>query len=88
MSAGRRSPKRRGNRNETLAFRPAPFQWPGAPDKPRPGRLAGLAPAAVMQANGMAPGDAAFKEIVAARALTVLRRLAKRGTAARHKPRH
>jgi hypothetical protein len=36
--------------------------------------------AAVMQAKGMAPGDAAFKEIVAARALTVLRRLVKRGT--------
>jgi hypothetical protein len=37
--------------------------------------------AAVMQAKGMQPGDAAFKEIVAARALTVLRRLAKRGAA-------
>jgi hypothetical protein len=37
--------------------------------------------AAVMQAKGMPPGDAAFKEIVAARALTVLRRLAKRGAA-------
>jgi hypothetical protein len=36
---------------------------------------------AVMQAKGMPSGDAAFKEIVAARALTVLRRLAKRGTA-------
>jgi hypothetical protein len=36
--------------------------------------------AAVMQAKGMPPGDAAFKEIVAARALTVLRRLVKRGT--------
>src|ERR1700720_800960 len=35
--------------------------------------------AAVMQAKGMSPGDAAFKEIVAARALTVLRRLTKRG---------
>jgi len=34
-----------------------------------------------MQAKGMPPGDAAFKEIVAARALTVLRRLAKRGAA-------
>jgi Relaxase/Mobilisation nuclease domain len=34
---------------------------------------------AVMQAKGMPPGDAAFKEI-AERALTVLRRLAKRGT--------
>ena len=33
-----------------------------------------------MQAKGMPPGDAAFKEIVAARVLTVLRRLAKRGT--------
>ena len=36
--------------------------------------------AAVMQAKGMPSGDAAFKEIVATRALTVLRRLAKRGT--------
>jgi hypothetical protein len=35
----------------------------------------------VMQAKGMPAADAAFKEIVAARALTVLRRLAKRGTA-------
>ena len=35
--------------------------------------------AAVMLARGMPPGDAAFKEIVAGRALTVLRRLAKRG---------
>jgi hypothetical protein len=35
--------------------------------------------AAVMQAKGM-PSDAAFKQIVAARALTVLRRLAKRGS--------
>jgi hypothetical protein len=32
-----------------------------------------------MQAKGMPSGDAAFKEIVAARALTVLRRLRKRG---------
>jgi hypothetical protein len=32
-----------------------------------------------MQAKGMPPGDAAFKEIVANRALTVVRRLAKRG---------
>jgi hypothetical protein len=30
-----------------------------------------------MQAKGMAADDAAFKEIVAARALTVLRRLTK-----------
>jgi hypothetical protein len=36
---------------------------------------------AVMQAKGMPPGDAAFKEIVAVRALTMLRRLAKRGSA-------
>jgi hypothetical protein len=36
---------------------------------------------AVMQAEGMPPGDAAFEEIIAARALTVLRRLAKRGAA-------
>src|ERR1700732_2224162 len=36
---------------------------------------------AVMQAKGMPPGDAAFKEIVADRALTVLRRLANRGAA-------
>jgi hypothetical protein len=34
---------------------------------------------AVMQAKGMPAADAAFKEIVAERALTVLRRLAKRG---------
>ena len=40
--------------------------------------------AAVMQAKGMPADDAAFKEIVAARALTVLRRLAKRGTAIKH----
>jgi len=38
---------------------------------------------AVMHAKGMPPGDAAFKEIVATRALTVLRRLAKRGTVAK-----
>jgi hypothetical protein len=37
--------------------------------------------AAVMQAKEMPSGDAAFKEIVMARALTVLRRLAKRGAA-------
>jgi hypothetical protein len=37
--------------------------------------------AAVMQAKGMPANDTAFKEIVAARALTVLRRLAKRGAA-------
>ena len=36
--------------------------------------------AAVIQAKGMRCDDAAFKEIVAARALTVLRRLVKRGT--------
>src|SRR5580704_6366894 len=35
--------------------------------------------AAVMQAKGMSPDDAAFNEIVAVRALTVLRRLAMRG---------
>src|SRR6202043_1641676 len=34
---------------------------------------------AVMQTKGMPPGDAAFKEIVAVRAVTVLRRLVKRG---------
>jgi hypothetical protein len=34
-----------------------------------------------MQAKGMPSGDAAFKEIVAERALTVLRRLAKREAA-------
>src|SRR6202035_3407557 len=39
--------------------------------------------AAVMQAKGMPPDDAAFKEIVAARALTVLRHLAKRGAVAK-----
>jgi hypothetical protein len=36
---------------------------------------------AVMQAKGMSANDAAFKEIVAARALIVLRQLAKRGAA-------
>jgi hypothetical protein len=40
--------------------------------------------AAVMQAKGMPPADVAFKEIVAKRALTVLRRLAKRGAAVKH----
>jgi hypothetical protein len=35
--------------------------------------------ATVMQAKGMPSDDAPFKEIVASRALTVLRRLAKRG---------
>jgi hypothetical protein len=35
--------------------------------------------AAVIQEKGMPPGDAAFKEIVVERVLTVLRRLAKRG---------
>jgi hypothetical protein len=40
--------------------------------------------AAVMQAKGMPAGDAAFKEIVAVRALTVLRRLVKRGTVIKH----
>jgi hypothetical protein len=39
---------------------------------------------AVMQAKGMPPSDAAFKEIVAARALTVLQRLAKRGAVVKH----
>ena len=39
---------------------------------------------AVMQEKGMSSGDAAFKEIVANRALTVLRRLAKRGTVIKH----
>ena len=42
--------------------------------------------AAVMQAKGMPPDDAAFKEIVAARVLTVLRRLAKRGTVVKSGP--
>jgi hypothetical protein len=37
-----------------------------------------------MQAKGIPPYDAAFKEIVADRALTVLRRLAKRGAAVKH----
>jgi hypothetical protein len=36
---------------------------------------------AVMQAKGMPSDDAAYQEIVAARALTVLRRLARRGAA-------
>jgi hypothetical protein len=40
--------------------------------------------AAIMQARGMPPGDAAFKEIVANRAVTVLRRLAKRGAVIKH----
>jgi hypothetical protein len=39
---------------------------------------------AVMLAKGMPTGDAAFKEIVANRALTVLRRLAKRGAVIKH----
>ena len=39
---------------------------------------------AVMQAKGMSSGDAAFKEIVANMALTVPRRLAKRGTVIKH----
>ncbi len=39
--------------------------------------------ATVMQAKEMPSEDAAFKEIVADRALTVLRRLAKRGTVAK-----
>jgi hypothetical protein len=37
-----------------------------------------------MQVRVMPTGDAALKEIVAARALTVLRRFAKRGTAVKH----
>jgi hypothetical protein len=44
---------------------------------------AGIADA-VMQSKGMPSGDTAFKEIVAVRALTVLRRLAKRGTVVKH----
>jgi hypothetical protein len=44
---------------------------------------AGIADA-VMPAKGMPSDDAAFKEIVAARALTVLRRLVKRGTVIKH----
>jgi hypothetical protein len=40
--------------------------------------------AAVMHAKGMPAGDAQLKEIVAERALTVLRRLATRGTVIRH----
>jgi hypothetical protein len=39
---------------------------------------------AVMQAKGMAPDDAAFKEIVATRVLTALRRLVKRGAVVKH----
>jgi hypothetical protein len=39
--------------------------------------------AAVMQTKGMPSSDAAFREIVAAQALTVLRRLVKRGTVAK-----
>jgi hypothetical protein len=37
-----------------------------------------------MQAKEMPAEDAAFKEIVAERALTVLRRLAKRGAVMKH----
>ncbi len=44
--------------------------------------------AAVMQAKEMPPDDAAFKDIVAVRALTVLRRLRKRGAVVKHKARH
>jgi hypothetical protein len=44
---------------------------------------AGIADA-IMQAKGMPSGDTAFKEIVAVRALTVLRRLVKRGTVVKH----
>jgi hypothetical protein len=44
--------------------------------------------AAVMQAKEMPPDDAAFKDIVAMRALTVLRRLRKRGAVVKHKARH
>src|ERR1700730_12961612 len=40
--------------------------------------------AAVMQAKEMPPDDAAFKDIVAVRALTVLRRLRKRGAVVKH----
>src|ERR1700730_7782426 len=40
--------------------------------------------AAVMQAKGMPPGDAAFKEIVAARALPGWRGLVKCGTGEKH----
>jgi hypothetical protein len=39
--------------------------------------------AEIMRAKEMPSGDAAFKEIVAARVLTVLRRLTKRGTVAK-----
>ena len=39
---------------------------------------------AVMQAKGISSGNAAFKEIVTSRALTVLRCLAKRGTVVKH----
>jgi tRNA G10 N-methylase Trm11 len=48
----------------------------------KPLTSAGIA-AAVMQAKGMPCDDVAFKEIVAERVLTVLRRLAKRGTVAK-----
>jgi hypothetical protein len=50
-----------------------------------PGPLTSAAiAAAIMQAKEMPPGDAGFKEIVAARVLTVLRRLAKRGRVVKH----
>jgi hypothetical protein len=41
-----------------------------------------------MQAKEMPPDDAAFKDIVAVRVLTVLRRLRKRGAVVKHKARH
>jgi hypothetical protein len=47
---------------------------------PGPLTAAGIA-AAIMQAKEMPSGDVAFKEIVADRVLTVLRRLTKRGEA-------
>jgi hypothetical protein len=40
--------------------------------------------AAVMRAKEMPSNDTAFKEIIAARALTVLRRLRKRGAVVKH----
>ena len=69
-------------RNEILAFRPAPGQQVLAAERnPRANQAVEQARAAVMQAEEMPLGDAAFKEIVTKLALTVLRRLTKRGAA-------
>ena len=65
-----------------LAFRPAPGRQVLAAERnPRANEAVEQARAAVMQAEEMPLGDAAFKEIVTKLALTVLRRLTKRGAA-------